>query len=87
MFSINPRHSVVTLAVMAGLLAAAAPASAGTGIHTQGGDVRPWTVTHDRVAGTAGDHTALSFRFSWRQPNPRREQEFQLLQAQLPQDH
>jgi peptide/nickel transport system substrate-binding protein len=25
----------------------------------------------------------LSFRFSWRQPNPRREQEFQLLQAQF----
>jgi peptide/nickel transport system substrate-binding protein len=25
----------------------------------------------------------LSLRFSWRQPNPRREQEFQLIQAQL----
>jgi hypothetical protein len=77
MLSINPRHSVVTLAVTAGLLAAAVPASAGTGIQTQGGDMRPWTVTHDPVAGTADDQTALSLRISWRQPNPRREQEFQ----------
>jgi hypothetical protein len=68
---------------VAALAVTATPALAGTSNFssepTANGGGRP---SSSHVAISLGDGR-LSTRFSWRNPNPRREQEFQLLQAQL----